>query len=660
MPLLKKNKPTKEQKLDGVVKDRIARVGERLRREAPKVKEAYEFTRGNHYAYVADNDLRTLPTRTFFSLTGPKGKPPHRVRHTRNLIFDVVLQEVAAGAGRIPSYEVVSSTADFEDIAAASLGEKVLLAGFEQWGVRLAFRKLIFHALHGEGFIRPYFDNQIGKPIDENFAEGDIRHRVYSKLEVGWENNVRFEDAKWIVIRQSRPISEVKAEPNYMGGDLKADAVEIGTARKVQGSGSDLVLVTEYIERPTPKNPNGLFLTIANDKIIFPPESYPVKSPDGYVCDEPVLFKLSYAIDADSDRDLGLIPQLIDPMRTYEDCINKLLEWKNLALNPQILAPKNSLLTSPSDEHGLVVEYRPVGGQIPQWKPTPPLPSELFQLAENAKEDIARLSALNEIPSQVESGKAIALYNEKDRSRRGDFLQGLADVYGAVGKRDLQLVQTHYTEQRLLKVQGRFGFEPIPDFRGADLRGQDDVRVNPGSLEPRTTAGIEQRAQNLLQVGAITPFQYLTAVEGGEIEKLSRSYLLDIRRAHEIMQSIRNGTFLGSPPRPLFPGEEHVDLETGQPATSVPSWMPRPFDKIEIHKTLWEDWMKTSDFSLLPDEGKEAAMLYYATLLNLEQQKVARAQAAQAQQAEDLGMQNATNPPGKPMPSLPSVTDTPR
>jgi hypothetical protein len=51
------------------------------------------------------------------------------------------------------------------------------------------------------------------------------------------------------------------------------------------------------------------------------------------------------------------------------------------------------------------------------------------------------------------------------------------------------LVQRYYTEDRAGFHPGPLRLGAIEDFKGADIRGQVDVTVLPGSIEPRTRDG---------------------------------------------------------------------------------------------------------------------------------------------------------------------------
>jgi hypothetical protein len=41
------------------------------------------------------------------------------------------------------------------------------------------------------------------------------------------------------------------------------------------------------------------------------------------VCDEPILHQLVYTVDPDSDRDLGLGSQMVEPQRDLNNAISK-------------------------------------------------------------------------------------------------------------------------------------------------------------------------------------------------------------------------------------------------------------------------------------------------------------------------------------------------
>jgi hypothetical protein len=472
-----------DKKLPKPLEDRIERGRVRLKKLTPKVEEAFSFYRPEHYAYVDDkNVLQRLATST--SIRGG-GKPRWEARQTRNLIFDVVLHAVSQATSRVPSYQVVPSTGETSDSSAAELAEKVALYGYQAWHVRGSTVDAVTHAVvAGEAFAWPYFDTSVG-PFVDGMGEGEICVKVFGAKECFWEPGVRFEKSPWHVVEHARPVDEVTGGEDYEGPEtLTPDAA---LSQTKGDNKAKLVMVTEYLERPSAKNPKGRWVTIANKKRILPVRDYPSEGPD------PVLRKLSYAPDPDSDRDMGLVPMLLDAQRTYNDCTNKQIIWKNLLLHPQIVVTPGLFKKQKfTPEPGKVYEI-PQPEQNFTVVERPPIPRELEEMAMRAQADI---SAQNDVPSQVEAGKAIQALLERDASRAGMFLNHLAEWHSQVMHDCLVLVQRHYTEPRLIQIKGDFGWESQSDFRGAQLRNQVDVRVFADSIEPRTRQSIEQRVMN--------------------------------------------------------------------------------------------------------------------------------------------------------------------
>lgn len=679
------------------IEARMKRGRDSMREEAPKRNECLAMARGEQYKFVnADNKLDSQSTQTGVQ-GGSVGKSRHRVRRVRNFIFDIVETEVAASTQRIPGYEVAPSGTEPRRIAAARLSRKVLYYGYEKWGTEKAIEQAVRLAIVAdEGFVWPYFDTSIGPYFEDEegrtIGQGEIRFRVFGSNEVFWEPGLKFELSPWIGLEQARDVESVMQMESYVGGKLDADA-QTSEFEGELSSQTKLVLVKEYLERPSPKHPEGRWLTIANDRVICEQRPYPCRNAEGEVLDEPVLHKLTYAMDPSKDRDSGLVRHLIDAQRAINHVVSKAAEWVNLALNPQLILKNMKLKDRLSDEPGAV--FRAVGSGEAQWKPVPPVPPELFKLKEEALADMARLAAQNDIPSQVESGRGIQALLEKDSARRANFLKNLARFYSDLARHCLYLVQRHYTEPRLLKIRGERGIEPVRDFLGAQLLDETDVRVSPDSLEPRTREAIERKILAFADRGWISPHAAMAAINNGTAEALVESYERDVARANLIIQKITEGPevlFESAPRRPFAgedPGQQTDEVgnpiwieapveavaepaldEMGVPLPGqegspgiplqnefVPGWMPRPFDKVQVQRDVFEDWMKSTEYDDLDQPSQEAANTYYDALLQIEADQQAKAAQAQAQTAEALGMNNAAKP--KPPPPLPDQAPLP-
>jgi hypothetical protein len=698
--LIGRDKEAKPTKPPEDVQQKIKRASERLDQLTPARKECIEFANGNHYAYLnAEGKLQQQQTST--SVRG-EGKPSHRVRRSHDLIGPALKAKISAATQRIPSYECNPTTPDAEDFSAAKLAERIADGGYDLWRIKRAFKKLIWNALvTEEGFIRPFWDTSVGPfievgegPKTENVGMGEVGIEVYSGLEVSWEPGVEFEDSRYWITKRARPVEDIEDEPDFIGGKLKPDA-DTGKTK-----GTKLAIETEFLERPCPKYATGRRLRVVGERLVFPEEGYPLQDAKGNVVDEPCLHRLSYDVDPSSDRDKGMVRPMIDPMRQFDHASNKVMEWVQLMLTPQFTAPEGSQLTPSTDEPGAVKEWAALPGvEGPKPVQPPNIPPELFTIMDRAQGLLQGIAHESEVPSGVRSGEAVQRILETQQLAWGDFITDVADVHARLMRDCLTLVQMHYTEDRLIKFRGRTGWENIEDFKGADLRGQTDVTVSPGSLEPKTRVQIEQRIMNIAQMfpGHFPPEVLIAAMEGGSAEKLIEGYEDDVARANRIVTLIRTGQFWNEPPRPVFPGEEapEIDPETGEPmmratgqmepimapsgapnpetgeeeqivtgerpqmepvmATQLPGWMPRPFDNIAVHKSVVTNWMKTDDWNSLEPAAQEATMAYYSALLDMESKQAQRDAQLQNQQAEELGLSNAAKSPAKPMPSQPAL-----
>src|SRR6185369_9022460 len=203
-------------------------------------------------------------------------------------------------------------------------------------------------------------------------------------------------------------------------------------------------------------------------------------------------------------------------MRTYDFAQNKIAEFAQIGLVPKKMAPIGAFKTPPTDEPGAIDEYDPttlLGGKV-EFAPIQGIPSELFKLREEAMAELRFIAHDQEVPSQVSANQAVQSLLQQNEISWEDLIANEAEIHSRVMRDCLTLVQRHYTEQRMLKFRGRTGWMPIEDFKGADLRDQTDVRVQPGSLQPFTRQAIEQRIQNIAQMfpGYFPPEVLLSAM----------------------------------------------------------------------------------------------------------------------------------------------------
>jgi hypothetical protein len=156
-----------------------------------------------------------------------------------------------------------------------------------------------------------------------------------------------------------------------------------------------------------------------------------------------------------------------------------------------------------------------------------------------------------------------------------------------------------------------------------------------------------QRIVLYMQQGWVDPMKGMAAIEDGTPEIIIDDYERDKATAHRVIQMlVTNPEVFLNAPTVLGPN--------GEPG--VPQWMPRPFDNLPVIEHEFTNWMKSDQYWRADPVTQEAANLYYEGIQMLKAQKAQAEALAQAQQAEQLGAENATRPPTeKVLPSQPKL-----
>src|SRR5258708_19832583 len=91
---------------------------------------------------------------------------------------------------------------------------------------------------------------------------------------------------------------------------------------------------------------------------------------------------------------------------------------------------------------------------------------------------------------------------------------------GKVAFETLSLVSQFWDTQRMVKVVGLDGSFEVMAFKGSDLRGNNDIRVEAGSALPTSKAAKQAFIMDLMKMGFIDPSKGLEVMEIGGINKI--------------------------------------------------------------------------------------------------------------------------------------------
>jgi hypothetical protein len=217
-----------------------------------------KFFEGKHY-WMQDAAGKLTFQASGVAGVAAQGKPVYRIRNTYNYVQAVIEAKTSAATSRVPNYECVPATDDFEAEAGASMAEQVATYLYGQVHVRRHTTSAITSALVArEGFVMPWFDANVG-PFRQDqegkwVGQGEIRLMNLSRDQVMWEPGDDFQDSRWHGIERTRRAEAVKAIPGYNG--------------TLDGDDRDKVTLTEYLERPTRDYPHGRRMFLVDDNVV--------------------------------------------------------------------------------------------------------------------------------------------------------------------------------------------------------------------------------------------------------------------------------------------------------------------------------------------------------------------------------------------------------
>jgi hypothetical protein len=244
-------------------------------------------------------------------------------------------------------------------------------------------------------------------------------------------------------------------------------------------------------------------------------------------------------------------------------------------LMPQILAPVGSMKGSSTDAPGAINYYVPVGGSDSAVGEGPADPAGAVRDHRPRAAVAGGIAAQNEIPNQVEAGKAIQALIERDSTARQAFLASLAEFHSRLMRRCLELFQEYADDKRTLSIRGHSGWEPIKDFKGAKLKDQIDVRVSPGSLVPMSRDAIQAKITAIASSSPATSRPRLPSPRWRTARaRRSSDYENHVARANRIIQRIKDGTLMDMPTGPEPEGDGTP--ASARPRTGQPMQHPSP------------------------------------------------------------------------------------
>lgn len=636
---------------------------------------------------LADVDPNMIPTVT-----------PYQV----NLIFRFVQQTVAQLSRARPSLEVIPETPDIDDQIAAKIGEKFLEHYFEALGMRQMKAELAYWcATCGTAFSEACFEKSAGVETEvfknpfsgTSLGRGDIGEEQMDLLRrIGSTKTMRpgemeggalapfqvilppqhksMSTLPWVMIQRLVSVDWIwdrypKIAPKLSAGDLassednfywqKLSHLVARQGTTFAGAGwhydENTVLLKDYWHAPSGRYPNGFFVRRTKD-LLLENEPHPVQKAlkakgldlreRRWRADRFPIQRHVFAEAPGRIWGVGIVEHLIGLQNEYNHARHQMNAQRDLFSQPQWLIPRNSEVTPWHFEYGDGIEYN-IGQGKPELINPPTVPMAFVEATQQTLRDMQTIAAQSEasqgqVPQGARSGVALESLQERDELAISPAVASMEIGLQAYSQHLLMLTWLHVDNETMVRTYGQFQAADVEIFKGSELRGNVMVRIQPGSMMPKSRATSLQIMFQAVQSGILQPMNpkhqemMLKVLEIGDVDSMFFELSLQRRRA-----TVENQMFS----RPV------MDEMTGQPR---PFPDVQDFDDHAVHIEEHTKMMLTDEFELWPIMRKLAFQAHVA-----KHQRVI-AQMVQTQ----MMLQGMGSPGGGSEPKQPGEASQPR
>lgn len=370
-----------------------------------------------------------------------------------------------------------------------------------------------------------------GQPIVESFPVGRLTTEIFSPLELYLNLDVvqlgkqhRFTAFKALsleTIKTKWPERGKQVQPEGDAATRTAkyfiEAISYSTEdagyNLTGASTRDRATIYYHFEMPTEKYPEGLWAVMSADEVLL--ESGPSPYFEMLQGSKKYFWPLAqFPYNNVPGRLYSKTP--VYDLLPKQDQLNRLESLIELATMKGTygtwLLPAGSSISQTSGEPGTHIKWTPTGsgGAKPEVITTAPFPDILMAWKEAIQQDFEELAGTydamkGQVPRGVSAGYAIQLLTERSYGRFATVFAGWESGWTDLYKILLKLFRTYASEDRIRRVRAETGSWEIEHFRGADIGGSVDVRVEGGASRPRSKIAEQALLESLVKIGVVNP-----------------------------------------------------------------------------------------------------------------------------------------------------------
>lgn len=562
------DQPASDRELVTFVRNRV----EESRSHAARVSQESIWMTNIAYLMGYDGVFFDPQSRTFrpSSNSAGRGTGIKRNRIFVNKILPTIQNRLARLCKNAPQFDIKPNGPDSNEKELARL--KTQIADMIWDKQKLGKKRIpLFMWMQqcGHSYIKTTYDPELGNLIldpttGEMIYEGDNRNDVVSAFEVFTDPAAKdFDDVTWLAHCKVRKLDYFRAHYPDRGGIVKEEGAWLLSAQYEQrinslnsANGAQAPLSSQmknsaiecaYYEKRSKFHPNGRLIIVANGVLLhdgpLPVGEIPFAKFDD------VVIGGKYASEA-----------IITHLRPLQDRKNRLISHKDAFISKLLagkyIAAKGHGLSKEAlnDQSGEVIEFTPVpNAPPPQAMIAPQMPQYVYQEEQSIDENFDDISGIGEvsqgkIPAAGIPAIGMQLLQEQDQTRIGVITTYHEDAWARVMMLNIAYAQKFWKTPRLLKLGGSSQEYVIKEFTGADITGENDIIVVPGSTLPSSKTLKRQEILNAWQQGLLgdpndpnVRENVLERLEFGSVAEVWEDSALDSAMCKRVIDEIEQG-----------------------------------------------------------------------------------------------------------------------
>lgn len=400
-----------------------------------------------------------------------------------------------------PNMRVVPASNNEIDIKSAKLSQKILNSLNNKLNISSKINQAIkWSEVCGTSFYKVLWNSEIGQIIakdenDEKLRIGEVELSICSPFEI-FPDNVScesLEEVKSLIHARAYSVDEIY---DMYGIEVEGKDINVfsldnvtfgigglgynGTCTKLGNSQKkNSALVIERYEKPSKKYPNGRFIIIAGDKLVYDGELPYINSSDG---ERTFPFIKQTCINRTGCFwGESLVERLIPIQRAYNAVKNRKHEFLNRLSMGVLTVEDGSIDIENLEDEGLspgkVLVYRQ-GATPPQYMDTETLPSAFANEEESLLSEFQALSGISDLIntdkiSSNMSGIALELMIDENETRMNSTTESIRQAIKNVSQNILRLYKQFALVPRLTKIVGDNGEMDLFLWSKNDLSSDD-------------------------------------------------------------------------------------------------------------------------------------------------------------------------------------------